>query len=55
MAQRRKSVDNSEKATDQSFQAALEKLNLWRKKDKNQGAMDQILPGLFVGGWFFIF
>lgn len=47
---RRKSIDNSDKATESSFQLALQKLKAWRQKDNNQGIMDQILPGLFVGG-----
>ncbi|KAI6177684.1 Dual specificity protein phosphatase 22 isoform X2 [Aphelenchoides bicaudatus] len=47
---RRKSIDNSEHATDEAFQTAIQKLKLWRKKDSNQGVMDQILPGLYLGG-----
>jgi len=50
MPRRRKSIDNSEKTTDESFQLALQKLKDWRNKDKNQEKMDQILPGLYLGG-----
>jgi hypothetical protein len=51
---RRKSVDNSDHATEDSFKLAIDKLKAWRRKDKEQGVMDQILPGLYLGGKYFM-
>ncbi|KAI6235208.1 Dual specificity protein phosphatase 22 isoform X2 [Aphelenchoides besseyi] len=35
---------------DSAFQEALQRLKDWRKREKSQTVMDEIIPGLFVGG-----